>query len=188
MEIFASFVRINCIFGKSKHLIMRILIFVFIAAFFSVAAFAQSKTIVINEFMADNASVITDETGEYEDWIEIYNFGDEPVDIGGWFFTDDFDDPKVFRIRQGNDSTIVPPKSHLLLWADDDWEQGILHLEFKLSRKGEQIAIYDMDGETLIDSVSFQVQLPDQSHGRKSDNASEWVDFQMPTPGTSNQE
>lgn len=185
---FELFVHIYCNFGKSKHLIMRTLFFAFITLIFSVPAFAQSQTIVINEFMADNASVITDETGEYEDWIEIYNFGDEPVDIGGWFFTDDFDEPKAFRIRQGNDSTIVPPKSHLLLWADDDWEQGILHLEFKLSRKGEQIAIYDMDGETLIDSVSFKLQLPDHSRGRKSDNASEWVDFKMPTPGTSNRE
>jgi hypothetical protein len=29
----------------------------------------------INEFMADNANVIADNFGEYDDWIEIYNAG-----------------------------------------------------------------------------------------------------------------
>lgn len=148
---------------------------------------AQQKTIVINEFMADNASAIADESGKFEDWIELYNYGDDPVDIGGCYITDDFDDPDLFRLRQGNDSTIIPPKSYLLLWADDDWEEGILHLEIKLSRQGEQIAIYDLDGTTLIDSVSFRMQLPDHSMGRKSDNQSEWVSFDKPTPGRSNE-
>ncbi len=165
---------------------MRQLYCLFLFPVLSLTAIAQQKTIVINEFMADNASVIADESGKFEDWIEIYNYGDEPVNIGGCFFTDDFADPVLFRIRQGNDSTIIPPKSHLLLWADDDWEEGIFHLEFKLSRQGEQIAIYDEDGATLIDSVSFRMQIPDQSMGRKSDNHPAWISFEQPTPGKAN--
>lgn len=153
----------------------------------SLSASGQHKTIVINEFMADNASVIADETGKYEDWIEIFNYGNDPVDIGGCFLTDDFDEPRLFKIRQGNDSTIIAPKSHLLLWADDDWEEGILHLEFKLSRQGEQIAIFDTDGSTLIDSVSFGLQLPDVSRGRLMDADTTWADFEVPTPGAPNQ-
>lgn len=153
---------------------------------FSSIAFAQNKSIVINELMADNTGLIADESGKFEDWIEIYNYGDKPVDIGGLYFTDDISIPKTFRIPPGNDSTIIPPHSFLLLWADDEWEEGIFHLEFKLSRKGEQVAIYDTDGETLIDSVSFQTQLPNISWGRKSDNSTVWIKFDTPTPGKTN--
>jgi hypothetical protein len=156
--------------------------------FFAIAipSSGQQKTIVINEFMADNASTIADESGKFEDWIEIYNYGDEAVNIGGCYITDNYLEPKLFRLREGNDSTIIQPKSYLLLWADDDWEEGILHLEFKLSRQGEQIAIYDADGSTLIDSVSFQLQLPDQSFGRLPDGQPDWTDFDRPTPGSPN--
>jgi len=160
-------------------------LFIFCVLFSSVA-FAQNKSIVINELMADNTGFIADESGKFEDWIEIYNYGDEPVDIGGLYFTDDINVPKTFRIPPGNDSTIIQPNSFLLLWADGEWEEGILHLEFKLSRKGEQVAIFDADGETLIDSVSFQVQLPNVSWGRKSDNSFEWINFDTPTPGKTN--
>jgi hypothetical protein len=165
---------------------MRYLNILLILMMFSLSVAGQEKTLVINEFMADNASVIADESGKYEDWIEIFNYGNAPVDIGGCFFTDDFDEPRLFKIRQGNDSTIIQPGSYLLLWADDDWEEGIYHLEFKLSRQGEQIAIFDTDGSTLIDSVSFGMQLPDVSYGRLMDNDTSWVNFDAPTPGSSN--
>lgn len=157
-----------------------------VTLFFS-SVYGQQNTVVINEFMADNTSVITDESGKYEDWIELYNFGKEPVNIGGWFITDDVNEPRKFKIREGNDSTIIGPKSYLLLWADDDWEEGILHLEFKLSRQGEQIAIFGADGKTLIDSVSFKMQQPNHSKGRLPDGADEWVEFENPTPGAANQ-
>ncbi|MCF8365911.1 MAG: lamin tail domain-containing protein [Bacteroidales bacterium] len=149
-------------------------------------AIGQNKTIIINELMADNTDNIADESGEYEDWIEIYNYGDKPVDIGGLYFTDDIGVPKTFRIPPGNDSTIIPSHSFILLWADDEWEEGIFHIEFKLSRKGEQVAIFDADGETFIDSITFPAQLSNRSWGRKSANNSEWVEFDVPTPGNSN--
>ena len=136
--------------------------------------------------MADNLTIITDPTGKFEDWIEIYNYGDEPVDIGGLYFTDDLNDPKKYRMPVGNDSTIIQPKAYLLLWADDDWEEGIQHIEFKLSRKGEQLAIFDSEGVNLIDSVTFSNMAPDQSYGRISDNNSQWVIQKFPTPKSPN--
>lgn len=147
---------------------------------------AQKTTIVINEFMADNSSTISDPSGKFEDWIEIYNYGNVPIDIARMYFTDDFSNPVLFRIPEGNDTTIVQPNAHLLLWADGNWEEGIRHLEFKLSRKGEQIAIFDSDGKTIIDSVSFTMQNPDQSFGRKTDNDSVWIFFEKPSPGLPN--
>jgi len=41
--------------------------------------------------MADNASIIVDEDGDYSDWIEIYNPFLQPVNLQGWSLTDDPD-------------------------------------------------------------------------------------------------
>ncbi|NOZ62419.1 MAG: lamin tail domain-containing protein, partial [Calditrichaeota bacterium] len=49
--------------------------------------------IVINEFLAGNETINTDEDGEYEDWIELYNAGDDAVDLTGFTITDDPTEP-----------------------------------------------------------------------------------------------
>ena len=36
--------------------------------------------LVINEFMAANGSFVPDGQGEFDDWVEIHNPGDEPID------------------------------------------------------------------------------------------------------------
>ncbi len=56
------------------------------------------EKIFINEFMASNRSVLQDEDGNWDDWIEIYNANDYPVDIAGMFISDDFENPTKFRI------------------------------------------------------------------------------------------
>ncbi len=55
----------------------------------------------INEFMADNDSIIADEYGEYDDWIEIYNSEPTPIDLGGMYLTDDLSEPTKFMISVG---------------------------------------------------------------------------------------
>ncbi len=151
-----------------------------------ISATTKTQTVVINEFMADNSETIPDPSGSYDDWIEIYNFGNEPVDIGGLYITDDFAEPMKYQIPQGNDSTIIQPQGFLLLWADEDLEQGVLHLDIKLSKSGEEIALFKPDGSTCVDSVSFGQQQTDVSYGRNPNGASIWVLFNDPTPGWSN--
>ena len=43
----------------------------------------------ITEFMASNAMTITDEDGEFSDWIELHNESGAAVDLGGHYLTDD---------------------------------------------------------------------------------------------------
>ena len=40
--------------------------------------------LAISEFMASNDSTVPDEDGEFTDWIEIINEGNEPTDLGGY--------------------------------------------------------------------------------------------------------
>ena len=39
--------------------------------------------------MSKNTSTASDNNGEFEDWIEIYNSADYPINLNGYFLTDD---------------------------------------------------------------------------------------------------
>ncbi|MDB4615088.1 lamin tail domain-containing protein [Akkermansiaceae bacterium] len=47
---------------------------------------------LINEVMANNESTLADGQGEFDDWVEIYNGGNTPLDLSGYFLSDDAGD------------------------------------------------------------------------------------------------
>ncbi len=142
--------------------------------------------IVINEVMASNANTIADEFGDFDDWFELYNKGNVPIDLGGYYLTDDLGDPLKHQIPIGQPAlTTIQPNSYLLFWADDEPAQGVLHLPFKLSASGEDLGLY-IDSYTPIDLISFPTMVSDQSYGRISDGINSWTYFDEPTPGSSN--
>ncbi|MHC4536592.1 MAG: lamin tail domain-containing protein, partial [Planctomycetota bacterium] len=144
-------------------------------------------SLVINEFMASNNSSARDPQGQYDDWIEIYNFGSDAVDIGGCYLTDNLSIPAKWRIPFGNPTlTTIPPHGYLLIWADNDTAYSGLHANFKLDAGGEQIALFDSDGITLIDEVVFGRQTTDLSSGRFPDASNNWHYFGDPSPGKQN--
>ena len=61
-----------------------------------------------------------------------------------------------------------------------------MHLPFKLSASGEGVYLYQPDGITLIDSVSFGPQKTDVSYGRVTDGAPAFGYFKQATPDASN--
>jgi len=138
----------------------------------------------INEFMASNATTIADEYGEYDDWIEIFNNGSDPVWLGDKFLTDNFDNPDKWQFP---DYTIQP-NEFLIIWADDDPEQGGFHTNFKLNKGGEEIAINDSEetGYTEIDAYEYGQQETDVSEGRNPDAGADWIFYGSATPGLSN--
>jgi len=142
--------------------------------------------VFVNEFMADNVSFMTDPQGDFDDWIEIYNGTSEPFNIGGLYITDDLNNPTKYLMPDTKpDSTTIPAGGFLLLWADSDMEDGVLHIGFKLSKSGEQIGLYDKDG-FIVDFVTFGGQNTNQSSGRITDGYANWQFFTQPTPGYSN--
>ena len=117
--------------------------------------------LVINEFMASN-SKYPDPQDECDDWIEIYNAGDEAIDIAGMYLIDDLNKPAMWRVPSGNPSlTTIQSHKYLLIWADEDITDAGLHASFKLDTdNGDRIWLFDKDGRTLIDSVIFGSRLP----------------------------
>jgi hypothetical protein len=75
-----------------------------------------------------------------DDWIEIYNYGDNATDICGVYLMDDLFQPTKWWIPDNVPSiTTVAGNSFLLIWADDKTSEGSLHASFKLDASGEEI-------------------------------------------------
>jgi len=143
--------------------------------------------LVINEFMASNNSSAQDPQGQYDDWIEIHNYGPDAIDIGGFYLTDDLSNPTKWRILDGIPIlTTIAPNGYLLVWADNDTEYSGLHANFKLDADGEEIGLFDADGSTLIDSIVFPEQTIDISFGRYPDANDDRRFFAFPSPGQEN--
>ena len=163
-------------------------IFFILFVFISLALFSQVQGLYINEFMASNSTAYADDNGEYDDWIEIYNASNEPIDIGGMYITDDLNDLTLYQIPDTDpDQTTIEPEDFLSLWADKHLNQGILHVNIKLSSGGEEIGLVESDGTTIVDQIVFGAQTTDVSYGRYPDGSDHWEFMPQYTPGYENE-
>jgi hypothetical protein len=143
----------------------------------------------INEFLPGNSGSIRDNYGERDDWIELYNASQESVDIGGLYITDELANPGLWKIPESHpDSTTIQAGDFLILWADDQPEQGILHIGLKINKDGEELGLFQEFEEEMIllDSVSFPSLVSDHSFARYPDATGDWIIFDTPTPGEYN--
>lgn len=120
----------------------------------------------INEFMSDN-TLIKDNADEYEDWIELYNAENVPIYIGDKYITDNASVPNKWKLPELD----IDAKGYLVLWADEDQEQGYDHTNFKLGKSGEFIGLYDGEENAYapIDTFHYGSQLSNKSYGRYPD-------------------
>ena len=140
----------------------------------------------INEMMGNNKTVVSDEFGQYDNWVELYNNSDMPIDIGGLYVSDSLPDLYKFRVSsEYPDSTTIGPYEYLTLWADNTPDQGILHLGFGISKTGEAFGLFDYLGR-VVDSISYPFISPNLSWGRIPDGFDAWTRFEKPTPSESN--
>jgi len=117
--------------------------------------------VVINEFMASNDLIASDQDGEFDDWIELYNNTEGDISLGGYYLSDKMDEPGKWQFPD----TIIKAGGYLMVWADKDTLQSGLHANFKLSASGEDLILSNQDGD-LVDQVSFYLQTTDISTGR----------------------
>ena len=141
----------------------------------------------INEIMASNGGLLRDAEGEYDDWVEIYNPDQWPVDAAGMYLTDDPAVPTKWQVPTDRpEFTTIPPQGYLLIWLDGDTADPGLHASFALDSMGDDLELYDANGETLIDAVSFDEQRSDLAYGRVADAPDQWAYLIAPTPGGPN--
>jgi hypothetical protein len=118
----------------------------------------NNNQLVINEINYKSSD--ENDTG---DWIEIFNNGDQTVDLTGWIIHDD-DTSNQFIFPAGQ---LIYPKEYLVINENNTKFQSIYpgitnsvgEFKFGLSSSGDIINLFDNEGN-LIDKVRYGAQLP----------------------------
>ncbi|MBI2844956.1 MAG: lamin tail domain-containing protein [Chloroflexi bacterium] len=112
-----------------------------------------------------------------DEWVELYNASDAPVDLGGWIL-DDSDDKGSSNPYLIPPGTIIPAKGRIVLF------RSTTHIT--LNDEKETVRLLHPDG-TQADRYRYK-KTPgyDRSFSRRGDGAKKWVKKCAVTMGTPN--
>lgn len=134
--------------------------------------------IVINEITAHTDTGL-DAPFDSNDQIELYNGSSDPIDLSGWYLSDNLENPQRWTIPQG---TVIGARSHLL-FDEDDFHAGRTNTSgFGLDKAGEMVVL--STDTRIIDAIRFKGQANGASYGRYP-SGGPWIPM-LPTPGTVN--
>ena len=144
------------------------------------------NVIVINEVMAHSHD-------ELPDWIELYNTSEQPVDISGWFLSDNKSNLTKYRIAA---DTIIPGNGYLVFYEDQHFgalstDPGVIS-PFALSENGETAYLFSPGDGLFLDyneKEAFGASatgIPIGRHFKDSSNTYNFVFMTEATPGAAN--
>ncbi|HPE34068.1 MAG TPA: CotH kinase family protein [Bacteroidales bacterium] len=145
---------------------------------------SEAQSVLINEFMSSNLSTIADEDGDYEDWIELCNTGEEPFNLAGCGLSDDETDPYRWVFPE----TVINSGGFIIIWASgkNRTNPGApLHTNFKIDANGELLLFSSPNG-VLLSNCEGVYLTSDRSYGQQPDGENNWFYFAQPTPGNPN--
>ena len=110
-----------------------------------------SIILVVNELMASNAGEVMSPAINFDSWIELYNPGDQAVNIGGMYLSNNADNPTLWQMPQ--DMGTIPAKGFRVVWlGSNDIKDN--QAPFKLDCDGGTIYLSDKNGNLI---VSYEV-------------------------------
>ncbi|MCB9224209.1 MAG: CotH kinase family protein [Crocinitomicaceae bacterium] len=141
---------------------------------------SPQKSIVINELMAVNSTTQADPSGDYDDWIELYNNSSTAISLDGYHISDDASNLNLWPLP----SVTLQPGDFFIIWADNETTEPGVHANFKLSGSGESLYLTD-DLGFLLDQVDFPQQSDDISYARFPNGTGNFT-FMYPTFSSEN--
>ena len=120
----------------------------------------QYEGLRISEIMPSNRSAVTDENGEYPDWVEIWNSSSREMNLKGVGLSDRSD-----SIRFLFPDINLPPDGRVVVFCSNTNQAdpgSPFHAKFKLSSVGETVYLYDPNAY-LIDSCKYPIMGSDES-------------------------
>ena len=134
----------------------------------------------LNEIMSENETVLADEDGDFSDWIELYNSGNDIINLVGLTLTDDEDDPDQWTFP----FTQLAPNGHVIVFCSgkNRLYGPYLHTNFKLKSSGEELILSDGNLQVL-DYVRATPLAEDVALARVVDGEGNWERYSDATPG-----
>jgi hypothetical protein len=96
-------------------------------------------TVLVNEVLSHGEPPLMD-------YIELYNPNAEPVNISGWFVTDEFQTPKKYRLP---DPMVIAPYDFAVLVESNFNAAPGTSSSFTLNRNGDAVFLFSGDGTNL---------------------------------------
>jgi len=123
--------------------------------------------------------------GENSDWIEIYNSGEDEINLLGYTLSDKQNELDKWTFPD----IVLDSKEFLLVFASgkDTINQNELHTNFKIKNSGEHLLLSNQFG-VIIDQLPPVILSEDISYGRFPNGADSFFFFELSTPAASNQE
>ena len=121
---------------------------------------SQYEGLIISEIMPSNQTAVTDEEGNYSDWVEIWNSSEQDISMKGLGLSDRSD-----SIRFLFPDVILPADSRVVVFCSNTnrANPGVpFHAKFKLSSVGETVYLYDPNAY-LIDSCRYPIMGSNES-------------------------
>ncbi len=125
---------------------------------------ALAASVVINEFLAHNASGIVDQDSDHSDWIELKNTSASAVNLDGWYLTNDASNPTKWQLP----SVSLAAGAYLTIFAsgkDRHVAGQELHTNFTIDENGGYLALDMPDHSVAYAFNPYPAQLDDVSYG-----------------------
>ena len=139
------------------------------------------KPVRINEVSAAN-SIFVNEYFKHNDWVELYNTTDQPINVEGMYLSDNLAKPKKYQISKGETmaETIIPAHGYLVVWCDKLNPVSQLHADFKLDADGGDVILTAAD-ESWCDQITYTPHQGNESVGRYPDGNADVFAMNIPT-------
>jgi len=161
-----------------------------VIAVYEPSEMTRRNGLFINEISADNATYV-DNNSKYEDWIEIYNSSNQPINFAGYYISNEKENLTMFQIADtDNEKTTVPAGGYSIIWCSKKPERGVLHTNFKLGKEGGSVYLSKLNENKeviLVDSVYYASHDETTSFGRYPDGNATLYTFATPSFKAMNQ-
>ncbi|MFN9883559.1 MAG: lamin tail domain-containing protein, partial [Bacteroidota bacterium] len=153
-------------------------------ALFIITILKAKGQLIINEYSCGNINIVTDNYGDREDWVELYNTGSVAVDLTGFCLSDRANNPTKWPFPTGS----IAPNGFVRIWTSG---RNIVvgnnyHASFKLNQTENEKIILATTAGLIVDSLTLKRHQANHSWGRTTDGSNSWSIFTTPTVNTTN--
>ena len=112
----------------------------------------SSESVIINEYILDNKSMIKSSNNKYYNMLELYNETDKDIDLDGYYLSNDIKNLDQFKLE----NISIKAKSYLTIYLNsEDKVDGEIHIKYVVPNDGSELFLSDSN-KKIIDRVKLE--------------------------------